>query len=328
MAGDLERARDGDEHAFGELVQPHRNELRAHCYRMSGSADDAEDLLQESLVRAWRGLAGFKGRASVRTWLFRVATNTCLDALRSRARRGLPTSLGPPSSPEQITAPRLEPIWLQPCPNAWLGAAPTPESLFDAREGVALAFLAAIQNLPPRQRATLLLRDVVGFAASECAALLETSPAAVNSALQRARETLASLPHREPAPVDDEATRELLARYVRAWEDTDVDALVALLRDDAVLAMPPLAQWLVGPQDIGQSIGHMVFHPGARGNIRMVPTHANGRPAIAMYDRSADGPFAARSLHIPYLDGDRVSQIVAFMDPTVFGPLGLPATVE
>lgn len=327
MSSDLDQARGGDESAFARLVAPHRDELRAHCYRMSGTVHDAEDLLQETLVRSWRGLGAFEGRSSLRTWLYRVATNACLDALKSRARRGLPMDFSPAGSPEQIGPPRLEPVWVEPCPGTWVLAAATPDARYDARESVALAFLTAIQRLPPRQRAVLLLRDVIGFAASECAEQLDSTVASVNSALQRARETLSTTRHREPGPVDDEGTKDLLARYLAAWEATDVNALVSLLRHDAVLAMPPLPVWLVGPDAIAASIGGMLFVPEARGNVRMLATQANGRPAFAMYQRQGDGPFSPVSIHLPYCEGEAITHLIAFLDPSLFAALGLPATL-
>jgi RNA polymerase sigma-70 factor (ECF subfamily) len=327
----LEAARAGDEVAFAQLLAPLRNELRAHCYRMAGSLGDADDLLQESLVRAWRGLAGFEGRSSLRTWMYRVTTHACLDALEKKSARVLPSDVGAPVDPHaSFDPPRDDATWLEPCPDDLVLATPhTPESCIVARESVAFAFLVALQLLPPKQRAVLILRDVVGWQASECGELLDLSVAAVNSALQRARATLTS--HRATARkteplLDDAATTELLARYVHAWEHADVDELVALLHADATLAMPPLSQWLLGAEAIGTSIAAMVFGPVGPGNFRLVPTRANALPAFAVYQRSADGSFHALALHVLELEArpSRIASLVAFMDPRVMTTFGLP----
>ncbi len=329
----LEAALAGDEQAFASLLEPYRRELRAHCYRLSGSLHEAEDLMQESLLRAWRGLPSFEGRSSLRTWLYRVTTNACLDALEKRPGRFLPMGLGPATpAAEAVAPPRMEPIWIEPWPDQSVDtSAFTPEAHYTQRESVALAFLVALQLLPPKQRAVLLLRDVLGLQASECADLLETSVAAVNSALQRARETLelraGSL--REATPdADDEKTAALLARYVAAWETADVEALVSLLRDDATLAMPPLPQWLQGHRQIGAALEAMVLVPGAGGMFRLVPTRANGLPAFAAYRREEmSAPYQALSLHVLEILDGRITSIVAFLDASLFAPFGLPASL-
>ena len=246
----LAAARDGDEQAFRALVAPYQRELRAYCYRMAGSLDEAEDLLQEGLVRAWRGLASFEGRSSFRTWLYRVTWSACIDALQSRSPRMLSVDRGPPHDPrDPIPAPEPD-GWIGPCPASLYDEAPgSPEARYGRRESVALAFLAALQLLPPRQRATLLACEVLGWSAQECAEMLGSSVAGVNSALQRARETLEARAGRwRPALPDEQTTRSLLTRYVQAWERADVPALVSLLREDATLAMPPLPIWLLGPR--------------------------------------------------------------------------------
>lgn len=320
----LEAARAGDERAFALLVEPYRRQLRAHCYRMCGSLHDTEDLLQESLLRAWRGLPSFAGRSSLLTWLFKVTTTACLDALDKRPARLLPMDLGPADAAGAPAAPpRLEPIWIEPWPDA-------ADDLV-ARESVALAFLVALQLLPPRQRAVLLLREVVGLQASECADLLGLSVPAVNSALQRARETVdRRAPALRDAPIrpDDPEVAALLSRYLAAWETSDVDALVALLREDATLDMPPLPGWVHGAQAIGASLGSMVFTPGSSGAFRMVPTRANGLPAFAMYRRDeTGGGYAASSIQLVRVVDGRIAAIVAFLDPSLFGPFGLPAAL-
>ena len=329
----LALARTGDELAFAKLIAPFRNELRAHCYRMAGSLQDADDLLQESLVKAWRGLAGFEGRSSLRTWLYRVTTHACLDALDKKSARVLPSELGDPIDPHAgFDPPRDDLPWLEPCPEDLVLATPqTPESRIVARESVAFAFLVALQLLPAKQRAVLILRDVVGWEAAECAALLDLSVAAVNSALQRARATLAARAESAraagPVVVDDRATTELLARYVRAWEGADVGELVALLHAEATLAMPPLAQWLRGAEAIGAAIAAMVLPPDAAGRFRMVPTRANGRPAFAAYQSDDAGTWRPAALHVLELDGDRIAGILAFLDPRSLAAFGLAPTL-
>ncbi len=322
-------ARTGDERAFRTLVAPYQRELRAHCYRMSGSIHDADDLLQDSLLRAWRGLAGFEGRSSMRTWLYKVATSACLDALDRRPARARPIDLGPPGDPAVPPAMRAEPVWIEPCPDDLVeAAAPSPEARYGARESVALAFLAALQLLPPRQRAVLVLRDVLGWDARECAELLDTSVAAVNSALQRARETIeqraGSLREAPDAP-PSAAVSALLARYLSAWEAADVGALVSLLREDATLSMPPFSTWLLGHDAISRSLGGMVLVPAARGNLRLVATRANGEHAFAVYQRDpASGALRAGVIQVLTLRDGLVASIDAFLDPSLFARFGLP----
>jgi RNA polymerase sigma-70 factor (ECF subfamily) len=329
----LAAARSGDEAAFARLVAPFQRELKAHCYRMSGSIHDAEDLLQEGLVRAWRGLPTFEGRSTLRTWLYKVTTSACLDALESKGRRILPMDLGPANGDASAEPARaFEPTWLEPCPEHLYAEAPvSPEARYRTRESVALAFLVALQLLPAKQRAVVILRDVLGWQATECASLLGSSVASVNSALQRGRETLevsAAGAREIPAPIDDAHTSELLARYVHAWELADVGALVSLLREDATLAMPPWSAWFRGPAAIGASIGAMLFTPGARGTFRLVPTRANGLPAFAMYQRDpAGGAMRARAVHLLEVDGTSISAITAFLDASLFEVFGLPSSV-
>jgi len=322
-------ARAGDEGAFRGLVAPHLRELRAYCYRMAGSVDEADDLLQDSLVRAWRGLASFEGRASVRTWLYRVTWSACIDALERRPTRKLAVDAGPPSDPRDPMPPPEPDGWIGPCPASLYADAASPEARISQRESVALAFLAALQLLAPKQRATLLACDVLGWSAAECAELLGASTASVNSALQRARETLEGRAARwRPALPDEQTTRTLLARYVQAWEQADVTALVSLLREDATLAMPPLPLWLLGPRAIGESIGAMVLVPAARGAFRFVHTEANGLPALAAYARREGDAFEPVALHVLSLEGDRVTAITAFMDPRMYASFELPARLQ
>jgi RNA polymerase sigma-70 factor (ECF subfamily) len=301
---------------------------------MSGSLHDADDLLQESLLRAWKGLSAFEGRSSLRTWLYKVATSACLDALDKRSARLLPMDLGPASDPrEPMAAARLDSIWVEPCPEELYAEAPSsPEARYSQRESVALAFLVALQLLPASQRAVLILRDVLGWQAAECAELLNLSVAAANSALQRARETLASRAvGRRVAPSSpaDAVTSALLARYVQAWELADIPALVSLLHDDATLAMPPLPSWLRGAAAIGSSIERMVLTPGARGTFRLAATRANGLPAFAAYRReTGGGALRSQAIHLIEVDGSRIAAITAFLSPTLFGRFGLPEVVE
>src|SRR5919108_3257794 len=239
----LAAARRGDEHAFARLTSPYRRELLVHCYRLVGSLHDAEDLLQETLLRAWQRLGAFEGRSSLRRWLYRIATNACLNALERTPR----VLLFPTAEEAVPLAARVE--WLEPYPDSLLPEAADPSARLDLRESVALAFLAAIQHLPPRQRAMLVLFDVLGWSASEIAELLETSVAAVNSGLQRARSTLDRQPPPQPA---EEEERALLKRFVEAWERVDIEGLVELLREDAVLAMPPEPMWFSGREAVGE----------------------------------------------------------------------------
>lgn len=325
----LNAARGGDEAAFRTLVTPFRRELRAHCYRMAGSLDQADDLLQDSLLRAWRGLTAFEGRSTLRTWLYRVTTSACVDALQNKSARMLVTDRGAPADADSaISAPEMD-VWIGPCSAAlYEDTAPSPEARYGAKESVALAFLAALQLLPARQRAVLLICDVVGWSAQECAGLLEMSVASVNSALQRARETLETRAARwQPKLPEEPTVRTLLARYVAAWESADVPALVALLHQEATLAMPPLPFWLRGRDAIGHSIAGMVLTPEARGVFRLVITEANGMPALAAYQRDGDG-YRAFALHVLELThASHIDSITAFLDPSVFPRLDLPMRI-
>lgn len=321
-----------DDREFEERVGPHRRELRAHCYRMLGSWSDAEDLLQEALLRAWRGWDGFEGRASLRSWLYRIATNACLDELERRPKRLLPKDAGPASRPDAaIPAPILDPIWIEPAADEWLddGAARGPDATISVRESVALAFLSALQLLPAKQRAVLLLREVLGWSSQEVAELLETSVAAVNSALQRARATLdATAPAARPeAPAAGTDERELLGRYVRAWEAADPSLLVSVLRADAALSMPPMPLWLAGAPDVVAFLTGLWAGSGP-GGYRLVPApRANGCPALGVYVRDGTGAYRANGLQVLALRGDGIVTIDTFLDPRLPARMGLAETL-
>ncbi|MGO8874984.1 MAG: sigma-70 family RNA polymerase sigma factor [Acidimicrobiales bacterium] len=311
-------------------LESYRRELTAYCYRMLGSGFDAEDAVQETMVRAWRAAESFEGRSSVRSWLYRIATNVCLDLLRGRQRRGRPMELGPSRAPVASSLEHVLPdgSWISPIADARvLPLEADPAELALARESIRLAFVAALQHLPARQRAALILCEVLRWQAAEVAELLETSVAAVNSALQRARATLSSLDAAERAEAVDAENADLLARYVDAFERYDIDTLVTLLREDAIQTMPPYAMWLRGAADIGR----FMLGPGigCRGSL-LVPTAANGCAAFGHYKRDAAGGHAPWALQIIEISGDRVAGIHSFLDverlfPTFDLPAHLPA---
>jgi RNA polymerase sigma-70 factor (TIGR02960 family) len=324
----LSRARAGDEDAFGELIDPYRGELQLHCYRILGSLQDAEDVVQETLLSAWRGLKGFEGRASLRTWLYRIATNRCLNALRERSRRPqeVPSMVEPPEPTR-----RVEPVWLEPYPDVLLDgladAAPGPEARYETRESVGLAFMTALQHLPPRQRAVLVLRDVLGFHTTEVAEMLESSEASVKGALQRARATLDKrLPAggRERAPLPRSAReRELVGRFAAAVERGDTDGLVALLTDDAVLTMPPQPLEYQGHEAIAAFLRDRAVLRGTP--LRVVPIRANKQPAFGCYLPDAHAAIARPyGLLVLTLAGDAIAAITWFTDTGVFRHFGLP----
>jgi RNA polymerase sigma-70 factor (ECF subfamily) len=323
----LARARAGDEDAFRELTDPYRRELRVHIYRIVGSAQDAEDLLQETLLAAWRGLERFEGRASVRSWLYRIATNRSLDALRASRRR--PEDLQRMTDVPEPTR-RSEPIWLEPFPDVLLEGipddAPGPEARYEAKEAIALAFIVGLQHLPPQQRAVLVLRDVLGFRAAEVAEMLETTEPSVNSLLRRAREAFESrLPAagRERAPLpNSKLERDVVGRFADAVEAGDIDGMVALLTDDAWLTMPPEPHEYQGGGAIGVFLRDREV---SRGRMRLVPTRANGQPAFGCYLPSAQADIARPyALFVLTLEGDEISAITWFADSSVFPQFGLP----
>jgi len=307
-----------------EDLEQYRRELTGYSYRMLGSAFEADDAVQETMVRAWRGIEGFEGRSAVRSWLYRIATNVCLDMLRSRQRRALAMDLGPSSAADSFTgATRPENAWVQPIPDARvLPAGGDPAAVAESRESVRLAFVTALQRLPARQRAVLILREVLRWKAAEVAELLDSSVASVNSALQRARATLA-VPVRGAAPVTalDAEQQALIARYVDAFERYDITALVALLRDDAVMSMPPYDFWLRGPLEMGRWF--LGGGSGCRGS-RLIATAANGCAAFGSYKPSPQGGLAPWSIQVIEVSGDRIVGHHNFLDTGLFATFGLP----
>jgi RNA polymerase sigma-70 factor (ECF subfamily) len=314
--------------AIERELDTHRRELTAYCYRMLGSGFEAEDAVQETLVRAWRAADRFEGRAAIRSWLYRIATNVCLDMLRGPQRRARPMDLGPASTADAaLDAGLPESAWVQPVrDDRVLPTAGDPADVATARETVRLAFVAALQHLPPKQRAVLILREVLRWQASEVAELLGTSVASVNSALQRARATLDSVDVTAPStPPTDDRARELIARYVAAFEAYDVDTLVALLHDDATFSMPPYRLWLRGPVEVGR----WLLGPGigCKGS-RVLTTSANGCAAVAQYRPAGPGRWEPWSFQVLEVDGDRLSAINNFLFPELFTGFGLPAYLE
>jgi RNA polymerase sigma-70 factor (ECF subfamily) len=314
---------------FPGLTDMYRGELLAHCYRMLGSVHDAEDLVQETYLRAWRSYDKFEGRSSMRTWLHRIATNACLTALEGRGRRPLPTGLGAPSSdPQGELVQQTEVPWLEPVPDALVGGDPNdPAAVVASRESIRLAFVAALQHLPPRQRVVLILRDVLKWRAAEVAELLETTTTAVNSALQRARAQLDQM-----APTEEDVTeptdpdqRELLDRYVAAFESYDVGAIVDLFTKDAVWEMPPFTGWYQGAETIGRLIAGNCPATGP-GDMLLVPTRANGQSAFGLYMRGEDGIHRAFQLQVLTMTGAGVAHVASFFDINLFERFGLPAT--
>jgi RNA polymerase sigma-70 factor (ECF subfamily) len=324
----LHAARGGDQAAFRRLAEEHHSALLAHCYRMLGSLQDAEDALQETLFKAWRGLPSFAGRSTLRTWLYRIATNVCIDAIGRRPVRTLPVEYGPASDlGGDLGEPLVESTWLDPFPERALDGESAPDARYEQREAVELAFVAALQHLPATQRAVLVLREVLGYSAREVSEALETTVASVNSALQRARKTV---DERLPAQsqqatlrsLGDDRARELVEAYVDAWARGDVDALRALLAEDATFSMPPWAGWWRGRETIAglakASVG--VCPPG-----RSVPTRANGQPAIAYYHLDDEtGRYKAAALDVLTFEGSQIKDITGFVKPELFAFFGLP----
>ena len=332
MAADLiSRVRAGDGEAFRELTEPYRRELQVHCYRMLGSLQDAEDVLQETLLAAWQGFGGFEGRALLRTWLYRIATNRCLNARRSASRRPAKEWDVPNVEPPEPT--RLgEVVWLEPYPDALLdgviGAPLGPEARYEQMESISLTFVTGLQVLPPRQLAVLILRDVLGFHASEVADMLDSTVESVKSALKRARASLQqrmpATADREPAPASGSPAEDaIVARFARAWESADLDALVALLTDDVFMSMPPMPFEYQG-RDVVARFCAGIFGAGRR--FDLVPTRANGQPAFGAYLRAADGLGHGIGLYVLTLTGGRICAMTRF-ENSVLPSFGLPRSL-
>ncbi|MEA2444220.1 MAG: hypothetical protein QOJ12_1512 [Thermoleophilales bacterium] len=340
----IESASRGDEGAFRELVEPRRAELHAHCYRMLGSVDDAEDALQEALLRAWRGLPRFQGRSSLRSWLYSIATNASLDAIARRPKRVVPVDHSPAADPHDGPGePLVESVWVEPYPDSELGVQDgfaAPEARYERRESIELAFIAALQHLPARQRAVLVLREVLGFSAQEVADALDTTTASVNSALQRARKTAEErMPEASQQAtlrsIGDQRLSEVVEGYVDAWQRGDVDAVVAMLTEDATIAMPPMATWYEGRDACAVFLRDFAFaqtwvaprfEAGDR-RVRLLVTRANGQPAIAAY-RWDDGAarFTPYALQVLSLREDgAITDVTGFVTTEGFTRFGLPA---
>ena len=341
----LRAARGGDERAYQGLVEPHRRELHAHCYRMLGSVQDAEDALQDGMLRAWRGLPRFEGRSSVRSWLYKITTNACLDVIARRPQRVLPMDYGPPADPhDDIAKPLVESVWIEPYPDELVDPGDRmlgPEARYEQRESVELAFVAALQNLPAKQRAALILREVLGFSAGEVADMLDTTVQSVNSALQRARKAVDErLPGESQQAtlrtLGDERIQELVDNYMRAWEAGDVDTIVAMLTEDVTLAMPPMPTWFRGREGVTGFLTQFAFADQARRRqlvsfageqrrMRLVPTWANGQPAFAGYYWNDDaGAYLPRVLQVLTLRDGQILDITGFVNPALLHHFGLP----
>jgi RNA polymerase sigma-70 factor, ECF subfamily len=317
----LEAAREGDEGAFGRLVEPHRAELHAHCYRMLGSLHDAEDALQDALLRAWRGIARFEGRSSLRSWLYKIATNASLDAIGRRPKRVLPIDYGPQADPHSgAGGPVVESVWVEPYPDETLAVEDgyaSPDARYEQREAIELAFIAALQHLPATQRAVLILREVLGFSAREVAETLETTVAAVNSSLQRARKAVDErLPEQSQQEtlrsLGDDGVREVVESYVDAWDRGDIDEVVAMLTEEATFAMPPLRTWYRGHEALGVFL--QVGPLSGEWRWRHVEVRASGQPALAFYSwDAAEKSYLPFALCVLTLEGRRISDVIAFI---------------
>jgi len=309
----LNAARTGDQEAFAQLIEPYRKQILVHCYRILGSFDDAEDTLQETLLRVWKRLDSFEGRSSLRAWLYKIATNAALDALDGRRVRGLPKELyarGDPIRP--LPPPSQEVNWVEPLPDEWIDGQPDiyPEARYEVRESITLAFIAALQKLPGRQRAALLLCDVMGWSSNEAAEILDMTSAAVNSALQRARETMKQPLERKTRPSRlNEQLSALLAGYVAAWETADSAALIAVLREDVALTMPPLPVWFGGRADIQTFLDGFLFRSMDPFKVRLEALRANGSPAFAVYQMDKEGVFRAAAIHILTVEHGQIAEI-------------------
>jgi RNA polymerase sigma-70 factor (ECF subfamily) len=334
-ASRLEAAQDGDREAFDELIEPYRRELLGYSYRLLGSFQDAEDLVQEVLLRAWLKLRTFEKRGSFRAWLYKIATNACLNALTRSPARSLPIATHAPADVNAPFAPPIsEPIWLEPFPDDLLADASTaPEAVYTMQESVTLAFLVALHLLPPHQRAVLILRDVLDWHANEVAELLDLTLPAVNSALQRARATLAMHYHpggweaAKPPPIGADH-QHLLNRYVYAWEHANIADLVALLKEDATFSMPPLPGWYLGREAIGLFFVSTIFVDATPGYWRLLPTHANAHPAFGLYQRhEASGEYRPFGIAVLIFEGEEIAATTVFMQASLCARFALPSAL-
>jgi RNA polymerase sigma-70 factor, ECF subfamily len=335
-SGLLRAAQRGDEGAFERLIAPYRGELQAHAYRMLGSLHDAEDALQEALLRAWRGIGRFEGRSSLRSWLYTIATNAALRLIERRPKRVLPIEFGPSADPHGTRdEPLIESVWIEPFPDERLPAEETsasPEARYEQREGVELAFTAALQHLPPRQRAALILADVLGFSPGEVATALDATPASIYSVLQRARkatdERLADRSQLETLDsLGDDRVREIVDSFMQAWEAADIERIRSLLTEDCVLEMPPWPEWFDGRDAIAEFLPRGPLRAGMR--WRLVPTQANGQPALAAYWLDREGALRAESIIVLTLTADgQISEITPFRSPDIFPSFGLPLAMD
>jgi RNA polymerase sigma-70 factor (ECF subfamily) len=335
-SGLLRAAQRGDEGAFERLIAPYRGELQAHAYRMLGSLHDAEDALQEALLRAWRGIGRFEGRSSLRSWLYTIATNAALRLIERRPKRVLPIEFGPSADPHGTRdEPLIESVWIEPFPDERLPAEETsasPEARYEQREGVELAFTAALQHLPPRQRAALILADVLGFSPGEVATALDATPASIYSVLQRARkatdERLADRSQLETLDsLGDDRVREIVDSFMQAWEAADIERIRSLLTEDCVLEMPPWPEWFDGRDAIAEFLPRGPLRAGMR--WRLVPTQANGQPALAAYWLDREGALRAESIIVLTLTADgEISEITPFRSPDIFPSFGLPLAMD
>jgi len=328
----VEAARGGDEHAFRALVEPLGRELHAYAYRMLGGFHDADDALQESRLKAWRALATYEPRASFRAWMYRIVTNTCLDLLKMRSRRVLPPDVSPSIAPgPPTTAPRADISWIEPYPDALLPTVPSPEQAVRLREGIRLAFVRVVQMLPPRQRAALILHDVLDWSVVEVADMLETTEVGINSALQRARAAIARPRSESAASALAPRHAEVVERFVHAWESGDFDDFVTLLATDAIMSMPPWEYWLDGKDAVVatmQSTGTWDGVPRP-GRYKIVPAPMNGEPAALAYVRAPDGRYHAVCLTVLSLDADgRIVELTTFVLPELFAAWGFPAVLD
>jgi RNA polymerase sigma-70 factor (ECF subfamily) len=321
----LKEAQSGNQEAFAQLTDPHHHELLVHCYRILGSFEDAEDMLQETLVRVWKHLDSFEGRSSLRAWLYKIATNACLDHLDVRKRRGLPKEMHPRGNPtEGLPLPSSDVIWVEPFPDEYIDAQPNiyPEARYEVHESITLAFVAALQNLPGRQRAALLLCEVLGWSAAEAAEMLDMTTAAINSALQRARETMKQSERKSrPTPAKlNEQLSTLLKRYVAAWEAADSAALIAVLREDVALTMPPLPIWFGGHADVQAFLDGYLFRNGNPFKVKLEALRANGSPAFA---------YRAAAIHVLTVENGLISEINDYLtfDGSLFTRFNLPLVV-